>query len=83
METYLLGKDTGAEISQRDLEAACIVIIENLDDNQSLRTDRTSRGGWSSHDADGRSDEAGRAKGVRSVTQYICSFDGVVTCSTP
>lgn len=37
METYLLGENTSTEVSQRDLEAAGVIIIVDLDGDQSVR----------------------------------------------
>lgn len=50
METYLLGKHTSTEVSQRDLETASIIIVVDFDGDQSVRANieggsRGSHGG--------------------------------------
>lgn len=49
METYLLGKHTGTEVSQRDLEAPSIIIVMDLDGDQGIRSNVERRRSWSSH----------------------------------
>lgn len=49
VETYLLGKHAGTEIPQRDLEASSIIIMMDLDSNQSVRANMERGGNSSSH----------------------------------
>lgn len=49
METYLLGKHPGTEVSQRNLEAPSIIIVMDFDSDQSIRASVERSRSWSSH----------------------------------
>lgn len=48
-ETYLLGKNMGTQVLQRNLETTSIIIVENFDRNERVGTDRLSRLSWGGH----------------------------------
>lgn len=61
METYLLGKNMGPEISQRDFKPSSIIIVNHLDSNQGRWTDSFGLGRWSRHGGD---DDVGKPGGT-------------------